>query len=211
MLEDSNSNTSFYPNNMGRVFLLALQDVLLPDGYSALLNCAGLSHFIHKLPGDSWAKEFDFNNISSLNQALEQLYGPRGGRRLALQSGQKSFELGWGASGKLAGLSDVALKARTLQEKLMIGLSSIARLISDVSDQTTWIEEQAKHFEYHAGACPVCWNRKVEKPVCFHTVGFLQGSLHWFSSGLEFRIRQISCTAMGENHCVFRIDNEPVK
>lgn len=211
MLEDSNSNTFFYPNNMGRVLLLALQDVLLSDGYSDLLKTAGQSHFTHKLPGDSWTKEFNFNNISNLNQALEQLYGPRGGRRLALQAGQKFFELGWGASGKLAGLSDVALKARTLQEKLRIGLSSIARLFSEVSDQTTWIEEQAKQFEYHVGACPVCWNRKVEKPICFHTVGFLQGSLRWFSSGLEFRIRQTSCTARGENHCVFRIDSEPIK
>ncbi len=211
MLEDNNISTHYYPNKMGRVFLLALQDVLLPDGYAALLKRTGLSRFEQRLPGDNWAKEFDFTHISSLNQGIEQLYGPRGGRRLALCAGEKFFEFGWGESGALTGLSDIALKARALPDKLKIGLVSIARLIDEYSDQVTWIEEQAQQFEYHVGACPVCWQRVVEKPVCFHTIGFLQGALNWFSSGLEFRVRQTSCTAMGDEHCAFRIDKEPVK
>lgn len=211
MVEENYIDTPFYPNKMGRVFLLTLRDVLLLDGYTDLLKRTGLSHFAQARPADNWAKEFDFNYVSILNQGIEELYGPRGGRRLALLAGQKFFEFGWGEFGTLAGLSDVALKARSLQVKLKTGLVSIARLITQVSDQTTWVEEQARYFEYHVGVCPVCWNRVVDEPVCFHTIGFLQGALFWFSSGLDFRIRQTSCIAMGEEQCIFRIDMEPIK
>lgn len=211
MKENSSPATLFYPNKMGRVFLRALQNVLVGDGYPDLLKRTGLSHFEQTLPPDNWAKEFGFNIISSLNQGVEQYYGPRGGRRLALEAGRIFFELGWGEFGTLAGLSNVVMQGKSLPDKLKTGLLSISRLITEVSDQVTWVEERAQRFDYHVGACPVCWNRVSEEPICFHTVGYLQGALHWLSAGLDFRVRQASCIAMGDEQCIFRIDRGPIK
>ena len=211
MIEECASKKLFYPNKMGRVFLLTLQEVLVQDGYTDLLNLTDCTQFLQKLPPTNWVKEFDFNIISRLNQGIEELYGPRGGRRLALSAGEKYFQSGWGAEYTLSAAGNVALKARSLPEKLKSGLGSIARHISEVSDQSTWIVEQERQIEYHVANCPVCWNRTVDQPVCQHTVGFLQGAGHWFSSGLDFRVKQTSCYAMGDERCIFRIDTEPIK
>jgi len=211
MIETSESNTLFYPNKMGRLFLSTLEDVLLQDGYAELLKASGCAHFLQKPPAANWAKDFNFDTFSRINQGLETLYGPRGGRRLAIKAGEKFFLSGWGAAGTLSGMGNVALKANSLPEKLSNGLGFVAKQISEVSDQSSWLEEQERQLEYHVARCPVCWNRISDQPVCYHTIGFLQGALHWFSSGLDFRVRQTSCFAMGDERCIFRIDMEPIK
>ncbi|MDX1415702.1 MAG: 4-vinyl reductase [Candidatus Promineifilaceae bacterium] len=206
------SHTYFYPNKMGRVYLLSLKEVLIGDGYFDLLKRTGLSRFEDTLPPDNWTKGFSFDSISSLNQGIEQYYGPRGGRRLALLAGQKFFELGSESFGRFAGLNELALKGKSLPEKLNMGLASMARLMNEVSDQTTWIEEVGpQRLNYHVGMCPVCWTRLAEEPICFYHVGFLKGTLSWCSSGLDFRVRQTSCIAVGDEQCVFRIDTVPIK
>ncbi len=211
MSEQMNRQVAYYPNKMGRIFIQTLQESLLLDGFDELLRVTGLEQFSEKLPADNWATEFDFNIISRLNQGVEKLYGPRGGRRLAESAGQKFFAWGWGADGELSGTANVALKARSLPEKLEIGLQAIARQMSDISDQRTWTVTQGRQIEYHVAACPICWNRVVDRPICHYTVGFLGAAGRWFSAGSEFRVRQTSCHAIGEKRCVFRIDLEPLK
>lgn len=212
MLDTIPTHTHFYPNKMGRIFLLSLEGALLGDGYDDLLKRTGLSRFEHALPPDNWAKAFNFDVISSLNQGVEQYYGPRGGRRLMLLAGRKFFELGWKTFGAFAGLSDLVLKGKSLPEKASIGLHSMARLMNDVSDQSTWVEEDGpQQLSYHVGTCPVCWHRLVDEPICFYQIGFLKGTLSWLSSGSDFRVRQDACIAMGDEQCIFRIDTAPIK
>lgn len=200
-----------YPNKLGRLHLAALEDALRRSGFVALLNWSDLPELATDPPPDNWTKAFDFAHIANLDVGLTELYGPRGGRRLALRAGQRFFERGLKEVGLLAGVSDVALRAFPVQTKLKLGLTAVARLFDQSSDQHTWIEEQPRHFTYHIQPCPICWQRHAREPLCYFTAGLLQEATHWFSSGQNFRVRQVFCCAMGHEACVFQIDREPLK
>lgn len=205
------SGNLYCSNKMGRVLLKVLQEIMLRDDYSTLLNSAGLAQYNQALPEDNWAKAFDFVFVAKLNQGLSEMYGPRGGRRLGLLAGRSFLTRGLTEFGPLAGINDLARRTAPLQIKLRDGLTVAARLFSQISDQNAWLEEQEMQFNYHVEQCPVCWGRTADKPICFFTVGFLQEVSYRLSDGRDFRVQQTSCTAMGESSCVFRIDREPIK
>ena len=81
----------FYPNKFGLITIKALEDVMGRNGLNAILNLAGLTKYTDSYPADNLEKGFDFSELSSLGVALEEMYGPRGGRGLALRAGRATF------------------------------------------------------------------------------------------------------------------------
>ena len=200
----------FYPNKIARIYLKAMEDVMGKNGLNAILNLAKLTNLIEKLPDNSLKKEFDFSDYSALNAALEDMYGPRGGRGLALRAGRASFAQGLKDFGALAGAGDLAFKVLPMAQKLRIGVPAMAAIFSNVSDQKTRVEDKGDHYLYIIEECPVCWDRKADKTICHAAVGLLQEGLRWVSGGSEFRIGEIECHAKGDKDCVFKIEKEPI-
>lgn len=201
----------YYPNKMGRILLVAMEEVMGRNGLNALLNLTNMRQFIQEPPPDNLERQFDFANIANLTQSLDEIYGPRGGRGLALRGGRAIFSRGLKQFGALAGVSDLAFKVLPLQAKLKIGVPAVARIFSQFSDQTSRSEEYDDHFLYYIDHCSMCWGRHTDRPICYIAVGILQESLRWVSGGLEFRIEEIECIGMGAKACVFRIDKDPIK
>lgn len=201
----------FYPNKMGRILLTSMEEVMGRNGLNALLNLTNMREWIQELPPDNLEKAFDFSNISNLNRGLEEIYGPRGGRGLALRGGRAIFSRGLKQFGALAGVGDLAFKVLPLATKLKIGVPAVARIFTQFSDQTSRVEDQNDHFLYYIDRCSMCWQRKTDRPICYIAVGILQEALRWVSGGLEFRIEELDCIAMGAESCVFKIDKEPIK
>ena len=79
----------YYPSKFGLLIIKALEDVMGKNGVNAILNLAGLSAYAENYPAESLEKSFDFSDVSSINIALEDMYGPRGGRGLALRAGRR--------------------------------------------------------------------------------------------------------------------------
>jgi hypothetical protein len=200
----------YYPNKMARIFLTAMEEIMGKNGLNAVLNMAKLSRLIDNYPPDSLEKGFDFAEMTALNQALEEMYGPRGGRGLALRGGRASFARGLQGFGALAGVGDLAFKVLPLGTKLKMGLPALAGIFTQVSDQISRVEERDDHFLYFIDRCPVCWGRHTDKPVCHAAVGLLQEALRWVSGGKEFRVDEIECFATGGKACVFAVYKEPV-
>lgn len=201
----------YYANKFAQIMLYALEDVMGKNGVNAILNLARLPHLIDKYPPGNLAKEFDFANVSAINQALEEMYGPRGGRGLALRAGRATFAEGLRNFGALAGAGDLAFKVLPLQAKLRIGVPAMARIFTQVSDQYSTVVERESDFVYTIHRCPVCWGRKnVDKPVCFIAVGLLQEGLKWLSGGHEFRVNESHCIALGDEVCNFVIQKAPI-
>jgi predicted hydrocarbon binding protein len=201
----------YYPNKFGLITIKSLEDVMGKNGLNAILNLAGLSQFIDNYPVDNLEKGFEFTYLSAIGSALEDMYGPRGGRGLALRAGRATFADALKNFGALAGVGDLAFKVLPLQAKLRIGLPAMAKIFSQVSDQLSTVEEQENEFIYTIHKCPVCWGRQdVDKPVCFIAVGLLQESLKWVSGGNEFRVNESRCVAVGDEVCEFIIQKEPV-
>lgn len=201
----------YYSNKFVLITIKALEDVMGKNGVNAVLNLAHLPHLIDKYPPDNLEREFDFADFTALNQALEEMYGPRGGRGLALRAGRAAFADALRNFGALAGVGDLAFKVLPLQVKLRIGLPAMARIFSQITDQYSTVEERENEFIYTIHRCPQCWGRSgLDKPVCFIGAGLLQEALKWVSGGNEFRVNESQCMAMGDPLCVYIIQKTPI-
>lgn len=201
----------YYPNKFALIMIEALEDVMGKNGLNAILNLANLGELIDNFPPDNLNKEFDFADISAINLALEEMYGPRGGRGLALRAGRATFDDALKNFGALAGAGDLAFKVLPLDAKLRIGLPAVAKIFSQMSDQISTSEEQESEFVYTIHRCPVCWGRTGEtKPVCFIATGLLQACLKWVSGGKEFRVNESKCVSNGNDVCEFIIQKTPI-
>jgi predicted hydrocarbon binding protein len=185
--------------------------VMGKNGLNAILNLAGLGNLVDNYPPDNLERQFDFADYTAIHLGLEELYGPRGGRGLALRAGKSTFSDVLKDYGALAGVSDLAFKVLPLQTKLRIGLPAAARIFSQSSDQLTSVDETDDAFIWTILRCPTCWSRKgADKPVCYITTGLLQAMLTWVSGGLEFRVNESKCCAVGDTVCEFVIQKEPL-
>lgn len=192
------------PNRLGRITLLALEDMLGQNGLQALLHLAHLEHLIDNFPPANLERSFDFADYGALNLGLEEMYGARGGRGLALRAGRVTFAEALSNFGALAGTGDVAFKVLPLNTKFKIALPAMARIFTEISDQQTSVEEEEHSFLYLIHRNPVCWGRTgEEKPVCYMQIGLLQEAMHRISGGHEFRVDEAECQAMGAEACRF--------
>lgn len=201
----------YYPNKMGRIFLLALEEAVGRNGLNALLNLIDLPRYMTELPPDNLNREFDFAHISNLNKGLEEIYGTRGARGLALRGGRAIFAHGLKGFGALAGVGDLAFKVLPLQTKLGIGVPAVAQIFTQFSDQTSRVEDRGDHFLYYIDRCSMCWQRDTDHPVGHIATGILQETLLWVSGGHEFRVEEFECKGMGDACGVYRIDKEPLR
>jgi hypothetical protein len=201
----------YYPDRFGRILLTGLEEIMGRNGLNAILNLANLSQFIDNPPPDSMDRNFDFAYISALNQALEDMYGPRGGRGLQRRLGRVLFSEGLPSLGALVGASDLAFKVLPLQAKLKAGLPAIAKVFDSLSDQQSRVEDPGgDHFVYVIERCSMCWGRKVERPGGHIASGIIEEALRWVSGGHNFRVDQVSCMSMGAENCQFLVYKEPV-
>ena len=200
-----------YPNKFARIYLEAMEEIMGKNGLNAILNLAGLGEFIGNYPPDNLEKAYDFAYYTALQVALEDMYGPRGGRGLALRAGRASFAEGLRGFGALAGVGDLAFKVLPLAAKLKIGLPAMANIITQFSDQISNVyEEGGDKYIYTLERCPMCWKRKADKPVCYAGQGLLQEGLRWVSGGHEFKVDMATCIAKGDDMGRYVIFKEPI-
>ena len=91
-----------YPYKFARIAILTLKDVMGVNGVNPILNLAYFSHLIDNLPPNNLERKFDFADFSAISGALEEMFGPRGGRA-TFEDGLKNF-------GALVGVGDLAFK-----------------------------------------------------------------------------------------------------
>lgn len=115
------------------------------------------------------------------------------------------------AISRLTGVAEPSFKVLPLSTKLKIGLPTVARIFTQLSDQVSHVEEKEEHYLYYIDRCPMCWGRHADHPVCHISTSILQTALYWVSDGQEFRVEEIECIAMGHTTCIFRVDKEPIK
>jgi hypothetical protein len=200
----------YYPNKFARITIEALEEVMGKNGLNAILHLAGLSEIINNYPPDNLEKEFDFAYFTALCIALEEMYGPRGGRGLALRAGRATFADALRGFGALAGVGDLAFKVLPLAAKLKIGLPAMANIFTQFSDQISNVHEDGDKYIYTLERCPMCWNRKSDRPVCYVGQGLLQEGLRWVSGGHEFKVDLQSCIACSDEMGRYIIYKEPI-
>ena len=200
----------YYPNRMGRIILLSMEEVMGRNGVNAILKLASLSPLMEAYPSDDTELAFPFNTLSSITDTLEHAYGPHGGRGLALRVGRACFNYGVRQYGTQLGLTEMAFRLLPLPMKVSAGAKVFAELFNNFTDQRVRVEEEHGKLLWHIDRCPLCWERKAQDPVCHLAVGLLQEALYWLSGGKVFNVEEQTCIAAGDAACTIVIDQTPI-
>lgn len=200
----------YYPNRFARDLLLAMEEIMGQHGVDAILGSAGLARLNAEPPPNTLDRAFDFTALSKINAALDDLYGARGGRGMALRSGRAWFAHGMIQFGALRGIADPAFRALPLEDRVRVSLKALADIFSNFSDQASRVEEDANAFRFIVTSSPFAVERKADRPVCHLLVGLLQEHVRWASNGREYIVRETHCAASGDDHCVFLINKHAV-
>ncbi len=202
----------YYPNQFARIALQALADVMGKNGLNAILNLANLSELIDNYPPDNLERQFDFADFSVIQGALEEMYGARGGLGIAQRMGRATFCGTCPHSGHTLqsfGLDEGALRALPVPVRLSTGISSMAKVFSQSSDQLSTVEEGEENFTFIVHRCPACWGRQTDKPACHFIKGFLQEGVTWLSAGAEYSVTQTTAKSAGAMTCSFIVAKTP--
>lgn len=208
--EGGGETTYFFPNKMGRIFLLALEEVMGRNGVNAVLNFGNLRHLLGNYPPNNFDRGFSFDELSRVLGALEEMYGARGGRGLTTRVGHACFRFGIKDFGPMLGIADLAFRVMPLTMKLKIGFEVFAEVFNKFSDHQVRLGEDEDSFLWIIERCGVCWGRTAPAPCCHLAVGILEEALYWVSGGRNFDVKEISCIAAGDQTCTIQIDKRPV-
>jgi predicted hydrocarbon binding protein len=200
----------YYPNRFARLFLLAMEDVMGRQGLHTILSIAGLETYAEDPPPDNMARQFDFTYMAAFSLALENMYGARGGRGIALRIGRAMFSNGMKDFGALAGMASPAFQMLPLEKRLDIGINALASVFSRFSDQDSQILEVEDAYHFVVDISPIAWGRTAERPVCHALTGIIQESMRWSSKNYEFHVQEIECRAAGNDTCVFKVNKKPM-
>lgn len=199
-----------YPNRLARWFLLAFDEVMGRQGLAVVLEQAGLSAWAGTPPPDNMAREVDFASLAALNAALEEVYGVRGGRGLALRIGHAAFAQGMKSFGAFAGMQNSAFQALAVPRRTRIGLDALVHVFNNFSDQRMSLRDEERAYYLVVHESPMAWDRNSEKPVCHALTGLFQEALRWASSGYQFHVQEIECQAAGDPDCIFKVSKSPI-
>jgi predicted hydrocarbon binding protein len=202
--------THYFPNRLGRITLLALEEVMGKSGLNALLNLSSLPHLIDNYPNNDDDKTISFETTSQLQHALEQGYGPHGGRGLALCAGRVFFSAGLRTYGTELGLNDTSFHLQPPDLKFMSVLNSLTDFFNQYTDQRVILKDTEQSILWCIERCPWCWGRQESEPVCHMAVGMLQEALYWVSGGKIYNIVEETCIAQGDPACLIAIERTPL-
>lgn len=200
----------YYPNNLARITLLALEDVIGTNGVNALLSLANKREYIGNFPPDNMEAQFDFADFSTIIGSLDDMYGTRGSRVLALRAGLATFDETLKNIGEAIDVNDEGFTSMPPVEKIRVGLSLMGITFSQSTKNIPAIREEGDHFIYSVSQCPICWGRTTKEPSCHILSGLLKGALKWVTLGGDYSVTQSSAHSCGNPTCDFIIPIAPV-
>ena len=200
----------YYPQKMGRLILQGMEEVMGTSGVNTVLHLGSLDSVIENYPTTSSERTFSFETVSALQASLEKVYGPRGGRGVALRVGRSSFRYGLKEYGSMLGLTEMAFRLLPLPTKLRTGARVFADLFNKHTDQKVRVDESENKIYWIIEHCPLCWERTADEAICHLAVGVLQEALYWLSGGKVFSVEETTCVARGDETCTIVIDQTPL-
>jgi predicted hydrocarbon binding protein len=200
----------YYPNRMGRIVLLAMDEILGHRGGIAVLNLAHLPDLIDKYPAYDTDLKFPFDHVSRLQTAFESLYGNLAGRGLSLRVGRACLKYGLREFGPQLGVTSLTFRLLPLPTRLVFATEALAGLFNQSSSQHVHLDVEEEQIYWHIERCPLCSQRQTAAPCCDLAVGLLQETFYWVSGGKYYTVEEKKCIACGNSTCTIVIDRTPM-
>lgn len=192
-----------FSNRILRRFVETAAVELGPDQFNIMLA-------LSKLPPE-WAKSQTFLKMDSVEsakvyaslQAAMRAYYGRGARGTLLRVGERLWHHLL-EDAALGGKTQAALIKRlplTTRRKSILDL--LARLIGAQSNDIT-VHTLDLDLLFVDPASPAAEGQNDSRPICFVTLGLIRESLLW-ATKQGFDVEEISCKAMGNDTCEFKV------
>jgi predicted hydrocarbon binding protein len=186
---------------MGRVVILALDEILGVEETRHLLNSAG----------HSGSSGFPFAVLHRIQQLLGERYGTLAGRGVAQRLGRAAFKYMLGSFGSELGLDALEFRLLPLRRRMGLGLDLILQLFKQETDQINRLESTSESYQWQIENSPFCMpSQQPQGPTCDWMVGFLQEALTWMGGGKYYQVREENCIASGGSLCTIKIDRNPI-
>jgi predicted hydrocarbon binding protein len=197
-------------SHLGQIMLEGTQEIIGPAGLQAVFDTAKQSALFHGQDVRMGTWGAPFAELSSIQFALEQVYGPRGGRGVSLRAVRAAFKYVLRQFGEALGLTALAYRLLPAPARLKSGLETLAGWFAESSQDPIKVEAIDQAWLWKTERCPLCWQRESDEPVCTFTVGLIQEFLAWASGGKIYPVGEVECLAMGQPACIVRIDARPL-
>ncbi|NDJ63323.1 MAG: hypothetical protein GYB67_19540 [Chloroflexi bacterium] len=207
---DTQLSGLYYPNRFARHLYLALAGEIGESGLNALLSVVRnmtpqYAAHIDQLPVDNLDRAYDFALLAALNHGLDRMYGPRGGRGMALRVGQRWFRGGMQSFGALAGMSHPQVRALPEDARVALALRSLVEMFARFSDQATRLDAADDVQYIIVDPSPLAWGQTTERPTCHLLVGVFAACLDAVAGQGRYVVRETQCRASGAPLCRFEI------
>ena len=199
-----------YSNQVVRILLQALEDVLGPSGVKAVLNLAQLRHLIRSYPPNTPELTFSSAEMQAILRSLDEMYGPRAGRGLALRTGRACFKYGLKEYGAEWNLTELGFRLQPLNPKVKSAVTACAKFYEKYIGRPVELNDEDNRLVWRMAACPECAGRQAAEPCCHLAVGLLQEAAYWASNGKNFEVEEVSCVAGGYPVCTVVLDKRPL-
>ncbi len=199
-----------FPNKMGRIVYQSLEEAMGSTALAGVLALARIQQRAESYPPNNFDREFAFDELGRLLQALDEMYGARSGRGLARRAGRTCFTLGVKDFGAMLSVADVALRVLPLGLKLRVGIEVLSETFNRFTDHRVVVSEDEQYFVWSTQRCGICWGRHADAPCCHLAVGVLEEGLYWVSGGQSFYVEEVACVAAGDESCAIQIAKRPL-
>lgn len=205
-MDDQPVSLHTVPNAFGWIYLISMEEILGRVGVNAVLNQADLPALIDHYPAVDLEPMDEGDLFSRVSEALEGVYGVRGGRGLSLRAGRASFKFYLREFGQLMELEQAEFRLLPLEQKVRQGLGKFAAFMMAHTGQQITLREDDTYVYWEVTNCPFCGQRRADSPVCQYQVGCLQSALYWLSGGRFYAVQEEACIAAGAPADIIRID-----
>lgn len=204
------NNTLVCSYKVGRGFLEGVQEIIGRAGLNATFNLAHLNHLLPPAGFQKFDHNFTFADLSAIQLALEELYGPRGGRGVALRSGRVFFKYFLRSFGDQMQMTTLDYRLLPTHQRVTTGLRSMAAALCDQCSANFSVSEDDDAWYWQSDQCPWCFERTQQECMCHFSVGMLQEYVSWAGGGKIYHVIETECIARGGSACTIRIDKKPI-
>lgn len=184
----------------GQLMLDGAREIIGQAGVNAVLNRALAFH------QQSGKKEQIELGAVDIQAALEELYGMRGGRGVALRAGRASFEQFLRMHGKDMGLMEMNFRMLPSQARLFVGLQLLAQKIAELSSHLVNVQEHADSWQWKIERDSQTGGGCLARGICHFMVGFLQEYLMWASGGKYHHVQEVENEQDDRQICLIRME-----
>ncbi|GAC1643610.1 MAG: 4-vinyl reductase [Herpetosiphon sp.] len=195
-----------YPNKIGRILLLSLEEMVGRISFAALLERSGNKELAGNYPPNDLKREFPLADVADVLETMTGLYGARGTQGIERRAGQFAFQLVQKEFWTTGSISSA--KATGAEGKLQPLLEGMAQLLDIPGEQSTRIEDDGQTTRVVAANCPVCLGRSLTAPACFLVQGMLEEAVQQVGDQ-RYLVHEVSCRGMGADACIWSIERRP--